>query len=173
MTAGHAIGLALQLVGLLVMGLGVWRTWREFALPGENLVEPITRAGRAAWTALVQRTEALWRRILRRPRRVEAHAEFASAVGMAARLQASDLTSAVLELERRVGQLVDRLADVDERVQDEREADLVAVAELRERLAGAIADLEARDRRVALGGLRLEMFGLFLTALGLVVATVW
>jgi len=101
---------------------------------------------------------------------------------MAARLQArirygaldpSDLTSAVLELERRVGQLVDRLADVDERVQDEREADLVAVAELRERLAGAIADLEARDRRVALGGLRLEMFGLFLTALGLVVATVW
>ena len=49
----------------------------------------------------------------------------------------------------------------------------MAVAELRERLAGAIADLEARDRRVALGGLRLEMFGLFLTALGLVVATVW
>ena len=182
MTAGDAIGSALQLLGVGAMGLGVWRSWHEFALSDERFLDPLIVPIREAWAAVTARVAALWRRIRRRPRHVAVSVSEAISAGAAFNatvrvgfgpLDPSDPTAALLELERRIGQLNERLATVDERLADERNADRADVTTLRQDLERAVGDLESRDRRVALGGLRLEVLGLFLTVIGLVVTTAW
>jgi hypothetical protein len=179
---GHAIGTALQMLGLLVMGYGIWRTCEAFAPPGRGMFDDYADAAQNRAHQLWAATDRTVRRLLRRPQyRTIAVGAFEQ-VGMTMKarvrigfgpLDTSHTRTALRELERRIGNVNDRLANLDDRTDDERDADRKALVELTSRVDGAIAQLEAMDQRVALDGLRPQMVGLFLSVLGVAIATVW
>jgi hypothetical protein len=170
-----------QLVGLMIMAYGVWRTWEDFGPPGHIWGPPLA-AIRAALQRLIDRLGGWVRRILRRPARGEAAAGMAEGVGVAVDARArvihppvdpSDPRAAIGVLDGRVRQLTQSLADLQERVQDEGTASRAAADELSERLEREVADLRARDQRVAVGGIQWETLGLLVTGAGLVLQTLF
>jgi hypothetical protein len=179
MSAGSAVqvvGIVLQAIGLSFAAYGIWQTFRAFAPEGEGfwgwLGSPIAERGRriGQWTAL------RWRQLLRRPQH---HViGVGAAIGLVGALNArvrvgfgpldlSQQEAALRELERRVSQLSDRIAEVDEHWADETDSLRGQVAALETRIDTAIAELKSRDQTVAVGGLRPAVFGLFLNGLGL------
>ena len=130
----------------------------------------------AAWQRLRKRIEARLNRLLRRPPQHIALAGAATGVAAVfnarARVQygpvdTSDLTAAVEELDGRIRQQVDRLADLHERELDDVKALRDALKALSDQLENEATELRTRDQRVAVGGIRPAAFGLFLTAVGL------
>lgn len=166
----------LQIAGLVIMGYGVWRTWEDFGPPG-RMWDPPLAAIRAGWRRLTARLAGWGRRLLRRPPRkvVLAGAAVGAGSSVTARgrvqyppVDASDPTAAITTLDVRVRVLVDRLADLQEHVEDEEAALRGAMQELVARLEREVSDLRAQDQRVAIGGIYWETIGLFVAGAGLV-----
>ncbi len=167
------VGTLLQFTGALVTAYGLARTWREFA--EEGFFDEPKRRLRAAWAVARVQARAIGDRLLRRHRRV---AGAGVAIGGAGSLTVrgrigwaplpTTSKAAIKELDRRIGQLLDRLSDTQERVQE-------IGAEIT-RLGGTIRTeverLERRDRRVAVGGLRVAVSGLMLVAFGLFIQAI-
>lgn len=134
-------------------------------------------AVRGAWRRLAARVSGWARRLLRRPPpQITGEAIFVQGAGSVrarGRVQyppvdPSDLPTATAELDRRLREVVDRHADLQERVQDEGEASLKAARELSERLDREVEELRSRDQSVAIGGIYWETLGLLVTGVGLV-----
>jgi hypothetical protein len=161
-------------VGIAVAAVGIATTWGRFHPVGERFFDPITRR--------LARIRSATMKLLRRRQDVTAHAEVAltGAIGLDARARArvlygpldpANATSAIIELERRLGN-TDRMVDgiyqeVDQlheaRVRSER-----SLSEIRRELDETVNDLKKRDSEIATDGLRLEALGLFLVGVGLV-----
>jgi hypothetical protein len=172
------IGIALEVVGLAITGVGLWGTWREFAPPNEPFLRPVVEPTRRFLTVARVSVETLTRRLLRRPPRpivigvgsVQAHA---SAFGRASvrigyGALSNDVQAALAELHGRTQELMDMLAKTGERLADESEAREKAVTAMREELGRSFSRLEAREQRIAVGGIRLQSLGLLLVAFGLI-----
>jgi hypothetical protein len=162
----------LQIVGIVVMAIGVWRTWQEFGPPGA-----IRAAIGRTWARLGEAARALWRRVRRR-RAVTitgAGAVHVRAAAFDARarigyppVDLADLSSAVSLLSRQVSEIGERLGDTQEHAHDEGKAWRKATADLAEQLDREVQELKVRDQTVALEGILWETAGLFITAIGLV-----
>ena len=171
------VGIAIQVVGVGFSVYGFWRTWHEFASPGENLRDWLTIPMRRASQRLERSRFIAWvHRLLGRPIQHPVGAGVAIGGGGALRargrmqyppIDVSDLTAAVAELDRRVREQVDRLSDVRDRMDDADETTAAAFRTISDQLGHEVAALQSRDRRVAIGGIRPAMFGLALTAIGL------
>src|SRR5438093_4159578 len=68
MTFVNYAGVALQIVGVAVSGVGLWTTWREFALPNDRFFAPVIDPALEALRALITNADRLIRRLVRRPR---------------------------------------------------------------------------------------------------------
>jgi hypothetical protein len=174
----RAVATVLQIVGIVVMAIGVWRTWQEFGPPGA-----IRAALGRTWARLVEAARALWRRVRRRRAvtvtggggvHVRATAFDARVrigyppVDLADLADLAGLSAAVSLLSRRVSEIGERLADTQEHAHDEGKAWRKAAADLTEQLEREVQELKVRDQRVALEGILWETAGLFITAIGLV-----
>jgi lipid II:glycine glycyltransferase (peptidoglycan interpeptide bridge formation enzyme) len=82
------------------------------------------------------------------------------------------LQEALEELDQRTRELMEGVNDVRDALEDEVEKRQATEAQLRTDLDSAVQRLDEQDRRVAVGGIRLEALGVFLVALGLVLALV-
>lgn len=163
-------GVVFQVVGILTTGVGLWKTWHEFA-QGEGFWEPfVMRAQR-----VIRWVERPTRRLLRRPQRVEGGGGLrGSAAGHAqvrARLTWVPLPtradSALAALDRRTRELEDGLSDLTERHEDDLANIREEIAQVGDKLEGTKQQMETQTRHVAIGGLRYEVTGLFCVALGL------
>lgn len=171
------VGVALEVCGLAMSGVGLWGTWHEFAPPGERFVGPLVDTTRAALAAVRAKVKTLVRRLLRRPPepivvQVGGVGVLTSTGRVSVRLGygnlSDDVAAALAELHRRTQDLMDRHTQVDEKLADEAEARGLAIKEIRAEFASAVGRLEAREQRIAVGGIRLQSVGLLLVALGLV-----
>lgn len=175
------LGVAFEIVGLAISGVGLWQTWREFATPNERFLGPIVDGTRAAFSAGVAAVESLVRRILRRPAKpIVVQVGVADMALTTDRLSvrigygslSSEVQTALAELHRRTQELMDKHTRVDERLAGETEAREEAMRAVKEELARSLASHESREQRVAVGGVRTQSAGLFLVVLGLVLQ-VW
>ncbi len=171
------LGVVFEIVGLGMSGLGLWRTWRNFAPAGEHFLGPLTEPTGAALAAARLKAETFLRRILRRPKPGVTHVRSAeatiSATGrVSIRIGYGNLSDETLvalgELHRRTQQLMDKVTAVDERVADEQRAREQADGAIGLELATSVKRLEQRGQRIAVGGVRTQAIGLVLVALGLV-----
>jgi hypothetical protein len=80
----------------------------------------------------------------------------------------SDLPAAIAELDRRTGELLERIADLRDGAEDNDVAVQDSIRELTAKLELEVVDLRSRDQRVAVGGIYWESVGLLLTGAGLV-----
>jgi len=170
-------GVALQIAGLAISGVGLWRTWREFARTEDRFLGPVIDPVREAFAAFGVMAEAFVRRALRRPRMIVA--EIASAQGLvisSARANVrvgygsppNDVPEALAELHRRTQELMAMFSKVDERLAKENEDRDGAISAVRSEVDAAVKRLDARGQRIAVGGIRTQGLGVFLVALGLV-----
>jgi hypothetical protein len=79
-----------------------------------------------------------------------------------------DVSAAVGALDRRMRDLIEKLAVLDSRYADEFDKRDEAIDETRREINEAVAQLETRGQRIAIGGLRAQTLGLTLIGLGLV-----
>ena len=167
-------GIALQVGGVLVAGVGVWRTWREFGA-GESFFEPITSL--AYW--MVARSRSLARRIATRLGRKPAPQTISiQGIGSAEAFGSATLRVgwpplptdgelALAELHRRTKLISEGLANAEERLGQAVQVNRDEVAALRRRISEVADQLGHQSRRVAIGGLRYQALGLFLVSAGL------
>jgi hypothetical protein len=168
-------GLALQIVGLLVLGIGLWKTWHEFA-EGEHFRDPyVTRA-----RALVRWLDYRLRRLIGRPRPINLEGRAASQFGMSSSGLGvvgwpplpKTTRPALNELERRIDEVSNRVASVQTELGAETTNRDDADKALEARLTGEVGRLNVRTKRVAVGGIRWQATGLLLLAVGLVLSSV-
>jgi hypothetical protein len=176
-TTLNAIGILLEVVGVAVAAIGLARTWGEFG-PGDEGLVPVKQLARGARRHLA----AVARRVGLKPR--------GKVVGMGAVVTGSgsvkargrmqfrslpadiDTPEALAELDDRTRRLMTIVSDVRDATVDEKERAEAREDGLAEELETATQHLESQDRRVAIGGVRLEALGLFLVALGLLMQAV-
>ena len=172
----NLLGVGLEVVGLVVAAIGGLQTWREFGPPGEGLLDPIGRAARAARDASTARVVGWWRRLRRKPRSVLALAGYASGTAsMNARLRTRKGYGPLpVETGDAIRMLGERTEELLGRVQDGRDAAEDEIAKVREEIAELSGEVElvsakqeADTRRVAIGGIRLQMLGFFVVGIGL------
>jgi hypothetical protein len=176
------LGVAFEVVGLSISGIGLWATWHEFAPANEPFLRPLVDPTRAAFTALRVNLETLARRVLRLPPKATViHAQTLQATAsVAGRLSlrlgygnlSDDVQAALAELHRRTQQLMDMHSRTDERLADERAAREQAIKVMSDELAASVGRLEGRGQRIAVGGIRMQTAGLFLVMFGLMLQ-VW
>ena len=177
----QVVGIAVQSVGILLAGCGFLETYREHDPDGRFwsfYTAPAAERGRGA----LQRTETLVRRLLRRQRPVRVAVGSASLTlsgSIRARglvgftpLDASDLSAAVQELERRINDVNSRMGRDTGRLDDELDAEKQAREDLAAALEATAEELRQRDARVATGGLRKAVTGLLLNAGGLLLIAI-
>jgi phage-related tail protein len=180
MTGINVAGVALQLSGGLVIGIGLVTTWREHRAEDDAAARFMRRL-RATERRLSAAARRQLDRILRRPRRTIALAGTAhgsSAASMNARgrsqyrmLPADALTRAALEeLDLRTRDLMTRLSDLGDRQVDEAAALRKEIAEVAGQFKDESDRLERLSRHVATGGIRYELAGVALAAVGQVLA---
>ncbi len=165
------IGLIIQVVGLVVTGIGVRRTWREFS--AEPFWDPLVQRGRRLWAWIT----ATLRRVFKRPRTLRAEGAGTvkavvevRAVGRAGfRTIPSDqpFEEAISELDERTRHLLDQIADARQHYDGEFRTFRSDLGSLQDEVRRVEAELGESDRRVAISGLRLEALGLFLLAIGI------
>lgn len=172
------LGVALEVVGLAISGVGFWGTWREFAPPNEPFLRPIVEPTRRLLTAAWVKAETFMRRLLRRRPRpvvitvgsVQMRASVAGrgTVRINYGALSNDVQVALAELHRRTQELMDMQSMTGERLAAESEAREKAVTGMRTELERSFSRLEAREQRIAVGGIRLQSLGLLLVAFGLI-----
>ncbi len=170
------LGVGMEILGLGMSGLGLLRTWHEFAPTGEHFLGPLTDPARAALATARDTAETWLRRVVRRPKAVVAHAAvLQSTVSVGGRLGvklgygklSDDPQAALAELHRRTQQLMDKVTEVDERVANEQRAREHAEGAIGHELTTSVKRLEQRGQQIAVGGVRTQAIGLVLVALGL------
>lgn len=164
----------LQAVGVVVAGIGLWKTWHE--VPGERFFGPAIARGAAIWRRASGPVARFVRRLLRRPRNVVVTPGTAkmqlNTFRARARVQFGELptdvdsATAIAELDQRTRRLMTFVTDVDERTTDDADAMREELAGAAERLASGLREVDERARRVIVGGVRWEASGLFLVGLG-------
>jgi len=179
MTVLNYVGVALQLAGVLISAAGLVATWREFAPPGERFFAPVVDP-----LVLLVRTAFSWsadaaRKILRRPIQgkvasvqMGATVTATGSLGMTVTIAPlpQDTRAALVALHERAQMLTDMLMDTRGRIEEEFAARANEDERIREEQRLAVAKLESIDRSLAIGGLRTQAFGVFLTVLGIVLA---
>ena len=160
----------------MVAAVGLANTWRDFG-PGEPFLATVYRG----WARLRGTLSDLARRILRRHDRVVASLESAVAIASASRarvrvqygnLAKGDVVAAIGVLERRTRELRDAITTLDERTADQLETMATHAAEREAYQAREVARLEAADRQIAAGGVRLAAVGLFVVAAGIILQAI-
>lgn len=168
-------GIVVQIIGALFIAAGSWRTWHEFA--DEGFWDWLALALAAKWQKLSDRLRTWGARAfgLRQDKVIGAGSTLSIASASDARarvgygpLDASDVQTALGELERRTRVQVDQIADLQEREQDDIAAVRSELRAIADQLGVEVQELKARDQRVAVGAIRPTAFGLALTAIGLV-----
>ena len=170
-----ALGVASQLLGVIVAFVGFRKTWHAFAA-GEQFRDPYVARARAMGRAIAARVRPILRRLLRRrpPTQALAGTSIGSAetfgklsvrVGWGPLPEPSD--AALAELHRRTLDLARTQADATQRLEDAVEVMHNEVVALTGRMDEAVKRLEVLNRQVAIGGLHWEASGLFLVLVGL------
>jgi hypothetical protein len=172
------IGGLLEALGILVAGIGLRKTWREFAPAGEHLLDPVSELLQSAASSLRVRLD----RVLGRPRPVTVTPGPASleirafeprvVVGYAPLPLDVETADAIAQLDGRTRDLVNQLSNVEDRLGTKlgRIAESVTALDARER--EDIASVQTQDVRIATGGIRLEVAGLTLVGGGLLLQLV-
>jgi hypothetical protein len=171
----YALGVVLQVAGVVLAGAGLWQTWRQFG-PPEGLL-PARRLLAEAWSGLkdLSRRVATRLGVKRKGRTEDLRATMAGAGRMSGRVRVSfrslpsdlPVRDALAELDDRTRRIAEQLANLQEAIADERGQAERRHEDLADQLRATRAHLEERDRLVAVGGVRLEALGLFLVGLGL------
>ena len=172
-----AVGVAFEIFGLVVTGAGAWRTWKEFAPPGEGFLDPVVVPTRVRWRRVSAAATRAYRRIAGKPspRVVGAGVivQGGGAFNARGRIQFRTLPmdgnpeDGLKELDERTRQLMTMASDTKELVEDGLAAardEMAAVAGRIDEIADAF---DRQTRRIAVGGIRLQALGLTLIALGL------
>lgn len=175
------MGVVLQVAGLVLAGIGLADTWRQFG-PGEPFLAPVWRLLAQVRAGILRARSELYRRIRRRPRdtvvgvgaaqlriatfRARARVQFG-------RLAKHDAPAAIGELDQRTKILMDAIADLQERVADDADASSARLGAIDARLSSEVARLESVDREIAVGGVRLEALGLVIVAGGTMLQALW
>ena len=172
------IGFVVSLVGVVVGVIGIWTTWQEYRSAGDRFWEPVYKAVRQFVVDPLRRSARQVKRFLgvTQSHSVEVHGATMTATAGHVRVRVSygplpdmeESEAFVAEVHRRTNDLLGRIQDVNEALQDEVKAMSGADEELRRELAELRAALESAAQRVALSGLRLEMSGLLLVVVGLI-----
>src|SRR3990172_8401801 len=169
-----SVGVALQVSGLAVTGWGVRRAWRDFGT--EEFWSPVINLLRALGVWVLQK----YRILFRRPRSATVSPGY---IGLGVHVTAggrgrkgyrvipSDqgVEDSITELDQRTRELLERIQKELERVDESLAGMTSEIGALRREVDEGIARLEESDRKVAIGGLRLEAVGLFLLVVGVVV----
>jgi hypothetical protein len=166
------LGVALQVGGLVLAGLGLADAWRNFG-PGEPFLAPVRRSLALAGGWLAR----LARRVLRRGNvvvivgagelKLSGSLEGRGRIGFGP-LPKHDVTAAIAILEQRTRELREAIASVDERTSGRLDASDAKAESVERRLAGEVSRLDLADRRIASGGVRLAAIGLGATAAGMI-----
>lgn len=161
-----AIGVALQVIGLAVTGVGISRTWSQFG--DEPFWEFIADPARKTWRWIQTK-------VLRRHKTATGEAHIVMpAPSISARGRVGwgglpdEVSDAISELDRRTRQLLERVQDAQEGLVDGLMALRSELDWVRKEVTEEVETLRDSDRQVATGGIRLEALGLFLIALGVV-----
>lgn len=168
-----SIGAALQILGVLMTGVGVRRTWRKFGT--EDFWAPLKRAAGELWSRSALRIRQVLH--LRRSARVIAGSSALrarTALGVHPRVdfrvipEDQNVPVSIAELDLRTRGLLEHL---QQQAEDSQEVRTVLDA-VRTELDSLASDLHESDRQVAIGGIRLEAAGLLLIGLGAVLQVV-
>jgi hypothetical protein len=168
----YLIGFILEIVGLAVAAYGFQRTWSEHPT-GERFLEPLFRRVAAG----TRHSRALLARVFQRHPRVVAASGTAVAIGVATSARArvgfgplpsmeADPAAFATAVEARLGQLLERLQDTDEKLSDRISAETSRVDADRAAIERRIGDLANTTRNVAVGGIRLQVTGWFFVFFG-------
>lgn len=174
------MGLALSIVGTIfqglgaaIVGIGVWKTWHEFA-QGERFIDPFVARARFVFRRLPRWTQRLLRKILGRGGSITVQVPSISmSMSGSARTRISpmplprDVEGALRELDRRTRETSKTLADTADRIDNSVRIVNNRTNEIARKLDMTAAQLEMRTRHVAIGGVRYETFGVLLIVIGL------
>ena len=177
MTAVIFAGFAFQIAGVFISAFGLWSTWHEFGPRGQRFfawfVDPVRDVLRSAASSV----ELQLRRLFRRPKPVTGYAGVGGRFSLTSARPTvfvmpgplpEDVPAAVGALDRRMRDLIEKLAVLDSRYADELDKRDEAINEIRGEINEAVAQLETRGQRIAIGGLRAQTVGLTLIGFGLV-----
>lgn len=166
---------------MAISGVAYRQTWIDFAPADDGFFDfillPVLRLVRAVRRAAV----TLVRRLLHRPvvgggGAVTATATVKATGRVSTRLQfgslPTDVRDALAALADRTQRLSDMLMATREQIEGESARSQETTQTLREEFAADVARVEGRAQRVAVGGMRLQAFGLVLIGLGVVLG-VW
>jgi hypothetical protein len=172
------VGFGFDATGLALAAIGLWRTWHEFGPPGEGVFGYIPRALGAARARMSEKAQAVWRRVRGR-KTVGASVilggtiKGSGSVTVRARIGYPPLDpdfevrSTIVTMDRRLRQLIDTVANAEERLGDDLERARRDLAALRLQLDAEVQRLDEQGRHVATEGVRMEATGLLLVAVGI------
>jgi hypothetical protein len=176
LTAIVLTGFALQIAGVLISAVGFWRTWHEFGPPGQWFFSWFVDPVREALRSTVSSVESLLRRLVRRPKPITGYADVGFRFGIKVGRPtvfvmpgplSEDVPAAIRELDKRIRDLIEKLAVLDSRHADDFDKRDEAIAKANREIDEAVARLERRGQRIAIGGLRAQTLGLTLIGFGL------
>lgn len=172
-------GLALQIVGVVIAAVGLRMTWRDYGA-GRSFWAPVIGQIRRGWAWAKERALRLWARLGGR-RSATVHAGTAtgtvgiitvSATGRVGWAPPPDIEADpagfAREMIRRADLLHETNQSLHERLVAEQKAHAGAVDALRAEISSTASASERMTRDVAVGGIQLEAFGVFLVAAGIV-----
>lgn len=168
------LGNALKVLGVIVTGAGLRRTWREFPT-GERFLAPVLGPP----SRLVRRAADRWRSQIAtwRGQHPRTDVQVGSAMGFVSDLDAlptaeysplppGTLEDAIAALDARTQEIQTRLNDANKRLNESVSGLRDEAAERDANIAKRLDDLERSDVRLATGGIRLTALGLLLIGLG-------
>lgn len=177
MKALRWIGLALQIVGVVIAATGLWLTWREYGRD-RSFWGPIVRLFRQGWAWSKERAIRLWVK-LGGHRSATVHAVTGTATGtfkLSGTVRVgwasppdieADPSGFALEMTRRADALHETVQVLREQLAAEEKARSIALESLQSNVVTAASVNEQLTRDVAVGGIQLEAFGVFLVAVGI------
>jgi len=184
MSTGLTIaGTVLQVAGLGISFEGIRRAWRDWPRVA-GFFEPVIVWTKARWSAAWGFVRTALNRLLRRQPSVSVTVHGAAAEAFAfAQVGTVDksydplpegmaVESAIATLDERTRSLLRTFSDLENAHRKHKDVTEISLRYLRERMESHVTRLEEQDRRVAVGGLRLQAFGLFLVTVGVVVVEI-
>jgi hypothetical protein len=166
------LGLALEVLGVVIALWGIVRVNREFA-PDEGLFDPIIAQVRHHGARAIARL----RRLLGKPVRHELRGSITASAYIAGRIRGRkgfgrlarvwDAPAALTELGARVNELSERIYDERDQREDEVARLGGEIRALGDRMTAEDARLDERIRRVATSDVRLQLGGLACVIVGI------